>query len=91
MEKIYQKVFEQAKGERGADGKRNVKELIDFLNNNTELKFPQNSIAIFTIIRQSYNYYMEQKMFKEAEKIANTYRPEGFVWKVINKYKQLKK
>ena len=87
MERIFQKVLKHAFGKRGADGKRNVKELIDFLNNNTELKFPKNSIAIFTIIRQSYNYYMEQKMFKEAEKIANTYRPEGYVWKVINRYK----
>ena len=87
MEKIYKKVFEKAEVERGTERKRNVKELIDFLNNNTELKFPKNSIAIFTIIRQSYNYYMEQKKFKEAEKIANTYRPEGYVWKIINRYK----
>jgi hypothetical protein len=87
MKKIYKKVFEKAEDERGTERKRNVKELIDFLNNNTELKFPKNSIAIFTIIRQSYNYYMEQKKFKEAEKIANTYRPEGYVWKVINRYK----
>lgn len=87
MERIFQKVLENAYGKIGADGKRNVEELIDFLNNETELKFPHNSIAIFTIIRQSYNYYVRQKKFKEAEKIANIYRPEGYVWKVINRYK----
>jgi hypothetical protein len=55
MVKIYQKVLEHAKGDRGEDGKRNVEELIDFLNLKTKLKFPKNSIAIYTVIRQSYN------------------------------------
>lgn len=90
MKHIYQKVLVHAKGEREADGKKNVEELIDFLNTETELKFPKNSIAIYTIIRQSYNFHMEKKMFEEAEKIVKTYRPEGYVWKVLNKYKHLK-
>jgi hypothetical protein len=87
MERIYQKVLEHANGERGADGKRNVEELIEFLNTETNLKFPKNSIAIYTIIRQSYNYYMNKNGSNDAIEIAETYQPAGYVWKVKNKYK----
>ena len=87
MERIYQKVLEHAYGERGADGKRNVEELINFLNNETELNFPKNSIAIYTIIRQSYNYFMNKNENDFANKIPEIYQPEGYLWKVKNKYK----
>ena len=86
MEKIYQKVLEHAKGERVQEGEKNIEELLGFLNIETDLKFPKNSIAIFTIIRQSYNNYIEQNLFNEAEIIAKTYRPTGYVYKVLNKY-----
>jgi hypothetical protein len=86
MVKIYQKVLEHAKGDLGEDGKRNVEELIDFLNLETKLKFPKNSIAIYTIIRQSYNYYMNKNEIKNAIQIPETYQPAGYVWKVKNKY-----
>lgn len=88
MEEIFQKVFEHAKGERVNDAKKNVEELLDFLNIETELKFPKDSIAIFTIIRQSYNYFIKQNLFNEAEIIAKTYKPIGYVKKVLNKYKK---
>lgn len=87
MKRIYQKVLEHASGERGADGKRNVEELIDFLNTETNLKFPKNSIAIYTVIRQSYNYYMNKNEINNAIQIPETYQPAGYVWKVKNKYK----
>jgi hypothetical protein len=87
MERIFQKVLEHAKGERGADGKKNVEELIDFLNTETSLKFPKNSIAIYTVIRQSYNYYMNKNENNDATQIPEIYEPAGYVWKVKNKYK----
>jgi hypothetical protein len=88
MEEIYKKVLEHANIDIGEEGEVKVADLIDYLNNKTELVFPKNSIAIYTIIRHAYNFYMSQKLIKEAEKIVKTYSPEGYVWKVLNKYKK---
>jgi hypothetical protein len=87
MKQIYQKVLEHADGERGTCGKKNIADLIEFLNTETELTFPQNSIAIHTIIRQSYNYYTNESQYDKATQVAETYQPEEYVWKVKNKYK----
>lgn len=88
MEEIYKKVLEHASIDIEDEGPVKVADLIVYLNNKTELVFPKNSIAIYTIIRHTYNFYMSQKLIKEAEKIVKTYSPEGYVWKVLNKYKK---
>lgn len=88
MEEIYKKVLEHANIDIGEEGPVKVADLIVYLNYKTELVFPKNSIAIYTIIRHTYNFYMSQKLIKEAEKIVKTYSPEGYVWKVLNKYKK---
>ena len=82
MEKIYQKILGHAKSTRGPDSKKNVAELIVFLNRETELKFPNNSIAIYNIIRQSYNYYMNKNETENAIQIPEAYQPKGYVCKI---------
>ncbi|MCG8784412.1 hypothetical protein G1K66_01295 [Tenacibaculum finnmarkense] len=47
-----------------------------FLNQNTDMEITVGGLAINTIIRQAYNYYMEKKNYKSAYLILTTYKPE---------------
>lgn len=88
MESVCRKVLEHCCSSNRATGEEAVADLIIFLNNQTKLKFPSNSIAIYNIIRLSYVYFMDRKMQTEASLIVEKYRPKIYVWKVINKYKK---
>jgi hypothetical protein len=61
-------------------------ELTKFLNQNTEMIITVGGLAINTIIRQAYNYYMKKKEYDNAYLILDTYNPEVYMWKVLNNY-----
>lgn len=82
MEKIYEGVLLHSKN----NTKTNKVELTIFLNKTTEMNITVGGLAINTIIRQAYNYYMKKKEYENAYLILDTYKPEVYVWKVINKY-----
>lgn len=84
---IYKKVLEHSDTTKEIDEKKAVIDLINYLNNETELSFPKNSVAIYTVIRHSYIHFKINKMNIEANKIVKTYKPYGYVLKVLRKYK----
>ena len=82
MEKIYEAVLLHSKN----NTKTNKIELTVFLNENTKMNITVGGLAINTIIRQAYNYYMKKQEYKNAYLILDTYKPRVYVWKVLNKY-----
>lgn len=82
MEKIYEAVLLHSKN----NTKTNKIELTVFLNKNTKMNITVGGLAINTIIRQAYNYYMKKQEYKNAYLILDTYKPRVYVWKVLNKY-----
>ena len=82
MEKIYEAVLLHSK----KNTKTNKIELTVFLNDNTKMNITVGGLAINTIIRQAYNYYMKKQEYKNAYLILDTYKPRVYVWKVLNKY-----
>ncbi|UBZ07266.1 hypothetical protein LDL76_00805 [Salegentibacter mishustinae] len=82
MEKIYEAVLRHASKNTETD----KVELTIYLNKHTDMKITVGGLAINTIIRQSYNHYMKKKEYENAYLILDTYKPEVYIWKVINKY-----
>lgn len=82
MEQIYEAVLLHARNNTETD----KVELTNFLNEKTDMKIKVGGLAINTIIRQAYNHYMKKKEFKNAYLILDTYQPEVYIWKVVNKY-----
>jgi len=82
MEKIYEAVLRHASRNTDTD----KVELTIYLNNHTDMNITVGGFAINTIIRQAYNHYMNKKEFKNAYLILDTYQPEVYIWKVVNKY-----
>lgn len=82
MEKIYEAVLLHA----SKNTITNKIELTKFINKNTEMRMTVGGLAINTIIRQAYNYFMNKKEIDNAYLILDTYKPEVYVWKVLNKY-----
>lgn len=87
MTKIYEAVLLHSIN----NTKTNKEELTIFLNENTEMNILVGGLAINTIIRHAYNYYFERKEYDNAYRILDTYRPEVYVWKVLNNYNLTKK
>ncbi|CAL2085759.1 hypothetical protein [Tenacibaculum dicentrarchi] len=56
-----------------------------FLNQNTDMEITVGGLAINTIIRQAYNYYMGKKDYKSAYLILATYKPELYKYQTKNK------
>jgi len=85
MKKIFKEVLECAK-----NGKvdNNIEQLKSHLAKITGLTFPKESVAIWNIIRLSYNYYMDRGEVKNAEIIVEIFRPKTYIWKVINRYRE---
>jgi len=84
MTKIYETVLLHAINNTSKE--TNKIELTKFLNENTDMNITVGGLAINTIIRQAYNYYMKKKEYANAYLVLNTYRPEVYVWKVLNNY-----
>ena len=83
MEKIYEAVLLHTSKNLNT----NKVELTIFLNKHTEMNITVGGLAINTIIRQAYNYYMKKKEYKNAYLILDAYKPEVYKWKVLNNYK----
>lgn len=82
MEKIYEAVLRHASRNTDTD----KVELTIYLNHQTDMKITVGGFAINTIIRQSYNHFMKKKEYENAYLILDTYKPEVYIWKVINNY-----
>ncbi|MFD0976555.1 hypothetical protein [Salinimicrobium gaetbulicola] len=82
MEQIYEAVLLHARNNKETD----KVELTIFLNEKTDMKITVGGLAINTIIRQAYNHYMKKKEFENAYLILDTYQPEVYIWKVVNRY-----
>ena len=87
MEEIYEAVLLHSKN----NTKTNKDELTVFLNKNTKMEITVGGLAINNIIRQAYNYYLKRKEYENAYLILDTYKPEVYLWKVINNYSLTKK
>ncbi|PNW26940.1 hypothetical protein [Formosa algae] len=84
MTKVYEAVLQHAINNTLKE--TNKIELTNFLNQNTDMNITVGGLAINTMIRQAYNYYMKKKEYTNAYLILDTYRPEMYVWKVLNNY-----
>lgn len=84
MTKVYEAVLQHAI--KNTSKKTNKIELTNFLNQNTDMNITVGGLAINTMIRQAYNYYIKKKEYTNAYLILDTYRPEVYVWKVLNNY-----
>jgi len=82
MDKIYEAVLLHA----SKNTNTNKIELTKFLNKHTVMIITVGGLAINTIIRQAYNYYMKKKEIDNAYLILDTYKPEVYTWKVLNNY-----
>lgn len=86
MKKIYEAVLLHSKN----NTKTNKIELTVFLNKKTKMNITVGGLAINTIIRQAYNYYIKKQEYQNAYLILDTYKPRVYVWKVLNKYENKK-
>jgi hypothetical protein len=84
MIKIYEAVLLHSINNTSKDTDK--VELTKFLNQNTDMSITVGGLAINTIIRQAYNYYMKKKEYDNAYLILDTYKPEVYVWKVLSNY-----
>ena len=84
MTNVYEAVLQHAINNTSKE--TNKIELTNFLNQNTDMNITVGGLAINTMIRQAYNYYMKKKEYTNAYLILDTYRPEMYVWKVLNNY-----
>lgn len=82
MKRVYEAVLLHSKNNTKTD----KIELAVYLNETTDFKITVGGLAVNTIIRQAYNYYMKRKEYENAFSILDTYRPEVYVWKVLNNY-----
>lgn len=62
MREIYEAVLLHSK--KNTSVKTNKIELTKFLNANTDMNITVGGLAINTIIRQAYNYYLKKKSTK---------------------------
>ena len=82
MNKVYEATWLHASRNKIT----NKIELTKFINANTDMNIMVGGLAINTIIRQAYNYFMKKKEYQKAYQILDTYKPIMYEWKVLNNY-----